>query len=226
MTGIEELIKRGYLDSRKPSVRQLKPDEFGSYGILKLGDTTFSTLKIYLDIDLAEANNYNPTLWNKPAKIGSARPDTLVVQGHSVIAIVEHKSLGELSGSTERRKGLEQLQTYMLVTKAKLGVLTDGSFTRWIHNLDPKRKFIVKTITENSLFCGRDFNAKNVEFVIQKLDHLTDEVSSPPSFDPSVLARSIWQDVYIATRQDPEKCFQTWLMLRTSASYQERDKGG
>jgi type I restriction-modification system DNA methylase subunit len=178
---------------------------------LKLGQTSFGVLRHFLDIDFAQANDFAPLYWHKPHNLRQARPDSLIVQGRSCIAIVEHKSPS--TAGIDRRVNLEQLHTYMLISKAKLGILTDGISTLWVHNTDPRRKFDIKIITENGLFCSRSFEDRHLEEIIQKLNHLTDEVSQPPAFDPSILARSIWQDVYIATRDDPEKCFQTFVEL-------------
>lgn len=212
MSGLEELTQRNYL-KESSQFRNLNPDNFGNHGILKLGATTFHTLNKFLDIDISEADHFTPKYWVKPSNVGLSKPDDLIVHGRSIIAVIERKSPNVLSGGIERRKGLEQLQTYLLTSKAKLGILTDGKKTIWIHNNDIKRKSEIKIITENGVFCTRDLNPTNLEYVISKLNHITDEVSSPPSVDPGHLARSIWQDVYIATRQDPEKCFQTFVEL-------------
>lgn len=213
MTGTEELVQRQYLDLSNPARPIIRPDTFGNFGMLKLGQTTFFTLQRYIDIDLTQASEFEPKYWEKPHRMGAAKPDTLITQGRSVVAVVEYKAPQTLDGGVERRKGFEQLQTYMLICKARLGVLTDGVKTLWIHNSDPRRRQEVKIIHENGLFCVRNLEPRNLDYIIQKLNHLTDDVSQPPAFDPSVLARSIWQDVYIATRQLPERCFQTFVEL-------------
>lgn len=214
MNGTEELVQRGYL-RLKNGTSPLQAEQFGNYGIFRLGQTSLATLRHFLDINPQEADDFLPQHWHKPKQLTRAKPDTLIVHSRSIIAVVEHKTSVELEAGVERRIGLEQLQTYILACKAKVGILTDGIHSLWVHNTDPRRKNEIKLIHELGALCSRkiDSSPQNLDDVLAKLDHLTDEVSQPPSFDPSTLARSIWQDVYIATRQDPAKCFQTFVEL-------------
>lgn len=211
MTGFEELVRKGYYSGK--GRRRLTPEGFGLFGILRLGDTTFNVLQSFLDLDLLAPDSFEPEHYHKPANIAQARPDELVTSGQSIVAVVEHKTPDLITEPIERRRALEQLHVYMLATKAKVGVLTDGSSFLWLHNLDPRRADELKLVTEDGQYCTRALSADNIRTVIDKLDAHTDELTTPPAFDPSQVARSIWQDVYIATRQDPEKCFQTFVEL-------------
>jgi len=209
MPALEELVQRGYLAAS--GKRELKSSPIGQYGRLNLGQTTLNALKRFLDIDYLEAKEFIPEFWSKPKNLGAAKPDELIVQGRSVVAVVEHKNPGEVAAGRDRTKHLEQLQTYMLVCLARVGVLTDGSSHVWIHNTDRDRKNEIKVIAKAGKFYEKRFSVRALDEVIKKLNSQTDEISQPPVYDPTALARSIWQDVFIATRQDPEKCFQTFV---------------
>ena len=212
MKGMEQLIASAYYDRSKHGSRKLKPDRFGDLGMLRLGDTTLRVLGKFLDIDLSQASDYHPRRWHKPDNLALAKPDTLIVQDTSIIAVVENKaSLPQDAAGI--RKEVEQLQTYILACKARVGILTDARRTVWIHNLDPRRKNDLKIVKEQSRYCDRVLDPKNLEFILDKLDPGSDELAMAPALDPSALAKSVWQEVYIATRQNPEKCFQTFVDL-------------
>lgn len=210
MSGLENLIQNKHLDPKNPT--KLLPSKYGSYGYLNLGGTTFHTLSSFLKIDTTLADSFTTKRWNKP-KMSDARPDALVIKGQSVVAVIEHKSAGELTKKRKREEALEQVQAYVLVTNAKLGIVTDGSLTFWVHNTDFKRRFVIKEIKTLSENYSDPPLAENIRFVLEHLDPITDELSTPSSANPSLVARSVWQSVYIATRQSPERCFQTFVEL-------------
>ena len=214
MSGLEELTRRGYVQATDQGDYRLQPESFGRFGRLPLGDTTLNVLNRFLDLDLTGANDFEPTHYEKPTNIAQAKPDELIVSGRSVVSVVEHKSPHILAGGKERRKALEQLQVYLLTTKAKIGAVTDSSTTLWLHNCDPQRRNEIKIIIEDDRYCDRTIqDAREIDAILSELNPQTDEFAHVQAFDPSVVARSVWQDVYIATRQDPEKCFQTFVEL-------------
>ena len=213
MTGLEELTRKGYLSGTHQGTRNLLPDPFGRFGQLVLGETTLNVLQKFLDLNFAGADDFYPVHYRKPANITLAKPDELIVSGRSVVAVVEHKSPGELGGGVGRQKALEQLQVYVLVTGAKVGAVTDSRIILWIHNLDPQRIGEVKIVVEDDRYCDRVVGATEIDAVLSGINPHADEFAKVHAFDPSIIARSVWQDVYIATRQDPEKCFQTFVEL-------------
>lgn len=214
MYGLEELVSRGFVEATSQGTYRLTPDRFGRFGRLAIGDTTFNVLKRFLDLDLSAAVDFRPDFYEKPGNIGLAKPDVLIVSGTSVLCVVEHKTPQLLVGGKERRRALEQLQLYMLITKAKIGSVTDSHTTLWLHNCDPQRPNQLKTIVEDDRFCTRPpSEPEEIDTILRELNPQTDEFSHVAAFDPSVVARSVWQDVYIATRQDPERCFQTFVEL-------------
>ncbi len=212
MSGLENLIQNGHLDPRNPSTLKFK--RFGSYGYLNLGGTTLKTLSSYLrDIDPSKAEAFTPTRWRRPKDIGDARPDALITRASSVVAVVENKSPGAITRKKDREGALEQLYTYVLATGSKVGIVTDGNVTYWLHDFDPKRRHQIKEVKTFYGTYSETPTPDNLKFVISHLDPRTDQVTTPAAANPSHVARSVWQSVYIATRQSPEKCFQTFVEL-------------
>ncbi len=214
MRGCEELIKRGYLDPKYPKTLRLMP--YGrDFGRLELGDTTFGVLSKHLDISINEAENYIPTTWKKPDDLWIGRPDLLIVRGKTIFCVQESKSPGEMKGQRIRKEALEQLQCYMLAAKARIGVLTDGISTFWLHNLDPSRKNDIKLIKNQEGLYTEELTPERLQIVLKYLDPSSDTLAEPEKRDPSIVARSVWQSIYIATRETPERCFQTFVELFT-----------
>ena len=213
MTGLEELIRRGYLPHSDQGSRSLRPEPYGHFGRLSIGDTTFNTLQRFLNIKPQAANLFVPTIYAKPRNVLQTKPDELIVKGRSVITVVEHKRPNQLARERSRRGALEQLYLYVLIADAKLGFLTDGSSRFWIHNLAPNRRDEMKIIIEDGRYCSRAQSPEAIAEIAATLNAQTDELAITPAFDPSLVARSVWQDIYIATRENPERCFQTFVEL-------------
>ncbi len=214
MQGVEQLLQQGYLDLQRPE--QLSPERFGrDYGILKLGATTLTCLGRWFPINPEEADTFIPTLWKKPDDIGSLRPDVLVVKGGSIFLVVENKSPGEIRTARKLTEALERLHAYLLATNAKLGLLDDGRMRVWLHNLDPARKNAVKQIRDAEGLYSSSLTPHGLVTALTRLDPSADLISEPERLDPSQVARSVWQSVWIATRENAERCFQTFVELFT-----------
>jgi type I restriction enzyme M protein len=212
MSGLENLIQNGHLDPSNPST--LKFTKFGSFGYLNLGGTTLKTLSSYLhDINPARAEVFTPTKWRRPRDIGDSKPDALITKASSVVAVVEYKSPGAITRKRDREGALEQLYTYVLATGSQVGVVTDKNVTYWLHDLDPKRRHLIKEVKTFFGTYQETPTPKNLKYVVSHLDPRTDQLITPAAANPSHVARSVWQSVYIATRQSPEKCFQTFVEL-------------
>lgn len=216
MLGVEQLVQQGYLDLEHPE--NLIPERFGNgkdYGLLKLGATTLGVLSQWYKIKLEEADNFIPTLWKKPEDLSTCRPDVLVVRGEGIVCVRENKSPGEIRTARKLTEALEQLHVYLLATNAKLGVLDDGKPRAWLHNLDPSRKNIVKQIRDAEGLFSASLTPQSLTTVLTRLDPSLDVISEPERLDPSHVARSVWQSVWIATRENAERCFQTFVELFT-----------
>jgi type I restriction enzyme M protein len=212
--GTEQLVQQGYLDPGNSE--KLSPERFGKdYGLMKLGSTSLGVLSQWYDLNLDEAESFIPTIWKKPSDLATCRPDVLVVKGKSVYGVLENKTLEEVKTSRKRVAALEQLQVYMLATKARIGVLDDTKSRVWLHNLDSNRKNLIKQISDAEGQLLIEFSSQNFSRVLTRIDSNSDTISEPEKLDPSQVARAVWQSVWIATRENAERCFQTFVELFT-----------
>ncbi|MGJ3231216.1 MAG: N-6 DNA methylase [Oceanicaulis sp.] len=207
--GYEELIQKNLIDAR---LKKLNPEPFGDYGRLQLGSTTFNVLKKHLSIQMVSQESFTCKFYKAPNP-NNAKPDDLIIRGKNVVCIIEHKTPGSLKKAKEKQAALEQLNYYLLICDAKLGAVSDGNSILWIHNLDKDRKNTIKAIQTDAGDLEANISEKIIAEILDKLDPQSDQLKQTPEIDPSDVARSVWQAIYIATRQTPEKCFQTFVEL-------------
>ncbi len=208
MKGAEELQKRGYLVKG-----QLRPDKGELYGRLTIGETAFATLAKFFKLSLDGAKNFLPLYYRPSGEHSSLRPDELIIKDNEILCVVEYKAQKEISSKKKLDEALEQLQTYLLITGAKVGLLTDNEQNYWLHNFDKERILEIKLVKDlNGLF-NEAYSDTILKQLIVEIDAKSDTIKDPKKLDPSQVARSIWQSVYIATKENPEKCFQTFVEL-------------
>lgn len=93
------------------------------------------------------------------------------------------------------------------------------SFT-YIQNVDGKllkEKFIISNKIDESNIDKLNDNTKNTISIVNNLYNLLDKdnsiVITPEPINPMQLARSVWQDIWIATGKSPEKCLYNVVEL-------------
>ena len=177
----------------------------GRYTYYRLGASTLTQLKRAGIISGAV-----------PDHLKAKKPDGLITLGRgSVKACIEYKAPSEIKTKAKLASALAQ---EMEVAKhlCNLLIVTDGQRTWWIN---PHTENVVDPGTHKL----PTFNAKSIidgtataetlqliEQTIDKADHsltaTNDKLSSPKLIDPSQLARTIWQKIWINTGKEPEKC--------------------
>jgi len=193
---------------------QTKSESIGRYLLYKLGATNLGQLK---------KNNIINSKFEK--EFSNKKPDGLIVlPGGDVKAVIEYKQPSELVGKKRIDKATKQM---LLMTKelCKVLIVTSGKKTFWINALNgqpildekgtPLNKiFDIKPIINGSL-SQEDLSA--LETLIDKIDHsLTEknnQISQPLVLDPSSLARTVWQKIWINTGKEPEKCLYNVVEL-------------
>lgn len=193
---------------------QLSPKSLGRYLYYRVGSSTLSQLK---------KNKVIKTKVN--ADIATKKPDGLVVlAGGDVKAVVEYKQPSELRTNALIEKAINQ-EIEVAKSLCKLLIVTCGSKTIWINALNGariydesghelKKLFDVKFIEDGSLT-----NEQQLEFekLIDKIDYsLTEEnntISVPEVLDPSQLARTLWQKIWVNTGKEPERCLYNVVEL-------------
>lgn len=210
ISGLEGLLQNKHLDPK--SLDKIIPKKFGSFGLVETGATTFNILSKFYDINKNACKVFTPKSWDAP-NVLQRRADSLVVKGNTIVCVVEHKTLGTLSKKKERDGAIEQCYAYMLITRSTLGLVTDGNRNIWLHDIDSNRPNQIKIISDESGEFAGDLHPTTIQKILNLIEPESDILGSPLEINPSQVAKSVWQSVYIATRQSPEKCFQTFVEL-------------
>lgn len=186
----------------------------GRYLFYKLGASTLGQLR---------KNKIIRTKFSQ--EISNKKPDCLIVlPGGDVKAVIEYKQPSEFNTSAKIAKAIKQ---EMEVAKqlCKLLIVTSGNKTVWINALNGE-----EIIAENGKELKNIFDAKPIiqgklsaeksselESLIDKIDHSlskdNNSISAPEVVDPSILAKTIWQKIWINTGKEPEKCLYNVVEL-------------
>lgn len=178
----------------------------GRFGYLSLGSTTLAQLKkskfIRGKLTVDEERR---------------KPDGIVfLPLGGIKAVVEVKQPKELVD----RKVLAVVKDYSPIARAvcKLLIITDGTKTFWYNALSERPvldesgkplRFLLDVAKLDSQTLPAE-DAATIVALIEKADHsLTienDQFQKLHIIDPSGLARSVWQKIWINTGKEPEKC--------------------
>lgn len=209
----EELKQRG---------QTKKGYEFGDFEYFDLGGTTIATCVKYgilpklqkRTIDAIEQGSNNHS---------TRKPDGIIVDRRgtspTVIAVVEFKD------DLTKDDGMHQASVVAALLDARFCIVTDTNRSIW---LLPSALGIPTVIRDEH---GREIRdvfgnvagahrndvvfAKNVKITRQIFDRLQGDMIQPISYlDPSALARSVWQDVYVgAGSTSAERALSTFVEL-------------
>lgn len=192
---------------------QITPITIGRYLFYKLGASTLSQLK------------KEKIVKKFSTEIATKKPDGLIVlPGGDVKAVIEYKQPSELKNKAQIAKAIAQ-EAEVAAQLCRLLIVTDGNKTFWLNPFD-----LSPILMEDGSPLSLKFNAKelvegkltreellNIESLIDKIDHSvtpTNSKISPPSvLDPSSLAKTIWQKIWINTGKEPEKCLYNVVEL-------------
>lgn len=179
----------------------------GRYSYYRLGASTLSQLKRAGIISGSIPNN-----------IKNKKPDGLVTLGRGTVkACIEYKTAVELNTDSKVTNAINQGKE---VARHFCNVLivTDSKKTFWVN---PHTGNQVETDTDHHELPVFDAKAiikgivsaeqlHRIEQAIDQLDHSlspsNDKLSSLKLIDPSHLAHTIWQKIWINTGKEPEKC--------------------
>ena len=157
-----------------------------------------------------------------PSKIKNKKPDGLITLGKGVVkAFIEYKPPTELTTPAKIKAALEQ-EREPARHLCNLLIVTDGTQTFWVNPhtgnylISPRQLpvFDAKSLVEQTASIEY---LQSVEQAIDSADHSVspnnDHISSPTLIDPSQLARTIWQKIWINTGKEPEKCLYNVVEL-------------
>ena len=189
---------------------QINAIQLGRYVFYNLGATNLNQLKA------AKIVRSNFT-----SEIGNKKPDGLIIlTGGNVKAVIEYKQASELNTPQKIQKAINQ-ELEVARQLCKILIVTDGKNTYWINALNGEN-----ILNENGEKVGLIFDAKknltkeeanNLELLIDKIDHSitveNNKISTPELLDPSGLAKTIWQKIYVNTGKEPTKCLYNVVEL-------------
>lgn len=214
----EELIQKGYTEHG---------ERFGEYEYYNIGKTNFADLEKHAIVPKLEWGNYK-----------RKAPDALVCdrrnkQNPTVICVVEYKLPTEFNTENKKYKAFEQCNNYAQVCNAKICVVTDGTEFFWLNpradknscdytyfdDEDNKERGFAFIRNENNTYFKEYFDPTSAES-INMVELLCDTINETNHFirpaqmvSPSVLAKKVWQSVYMSTGDDPKKCLMTFTEL-------------
>ena len=185
---------------------QTEPKEIGRYTYYRLGNTTLDQLKTQ---GIIPKKNYG--------NLKMKKPDGLVTYHGKVKAVVEYKRPTRLKSEKQIAKAVNQ---EIAVAKAlcKLLIVTDGSKSFWVNALNGEHitdgnGHRIDT-TFNLLTTG---NTNVIEHLVEDIDDsISDTESSIRSarlINPTILAKRLWQTIWVATGKSPVKCLYNVVEL-------------
>lgn len=203
----EELRKRGY---------DKKGNPFGEWEFFSIGETTINQLKRYKIVP------------NKAyGQDGSRQPDELVVDRRGatpeIIAVVEHKQPNEFDTEQKKTAAIKQcFERYCKPLNARIGIITDRNSYIWINpNVTDNPEGYEIALREDGYPLDMEFNPSQdehlAELYIQKCLESFSESNSmllkAESKNPSDLADSVWQTIWLASGENPDICLATFVEI-------------
>ena len=189
---------------------QTSPVPIGRYLYHRLGASTLSQLR--------RSHVITATV---PKKFARRKPDGLVVLGGSVRAWIEYR-LPENLATQDQVTSLIEGTRHVAKALCNLLIITDSNRTHWINPhtgrpaqaLDPVPRFDAKQIVDRTATMEE---LQSLERAIDQCHHsLTpdnDFLETPTVVDPSQLARSVWQKIWLQTGKEAEKCLYNVVEL-------------
>lgn len=210
---------------------------FDNYEFFSLGNTTIKSLSNYNIIPKYDYKGYNRL---KPDGILVDRSNSKNI---NVIAVIEYKRPEDFNTQNKKINAAKQCNTYCQLFKANFGLITDKNEYLYINpNIDLEKseiKYNDNEIFKNKIkerhfsFIKREdgYTLSN-KFILNKNDNdstqhtlklikkiISDINNNNSQFNkeiiknPSNLAKSVWQDVWISKSASPEKSLSTFIEI-------------
>ena len=193
---------------------QVAPLNLARYVYYQLGETSLATL--------AQQRIISKPV---PLELSLKKPDGLVIDPTSgvVKAYIEYKDHGRLNTSRQVAAAIGQQQDAARC-QTNLLIVTDGETTYWINPHtgaaitdeadNPLPPFDVKPISAGTASheALREFEDL-IDRIALSINDSNDRITAPALLDPSQLAKTIWQKIWIQTGKVPEKCLYNVVEL-------------
>ncbi|EPB8176401.1 class I SAM-dependent DNA methyltransferase [Clostridium perfringens] len=192
----EQLNKNDYLKH---------PDKIGTLNYYSLGETTIKQLQ--------ENNIIN----SKIKKYQAKKPDALITDDkRNVIAYIENKDIGKIDTTNDLETAIAQEIEVAKAIKATIFIVTDTVKSYWI-NVKTGNRILDESENELRVLFKPNENKKALEKLIKNitlsLSKNNDKIQKINYLDPTDLATSVHQKIWIAKNSSPQTCLYTFVEL-------------
>jgi len=192
----EQLNKNDYINH---------PDKIGALNYYSLGETTIKQLQ------------ENGIINSKSRKFQAKRPDALITDDkNNVIVYIENKDIGKLDTEKDVINAFKQEIDVAKAIKAKIFVVTDTTKS-YYYNVLTESKILDENGEELRTVFRPTENKKSLEKLINKIvlsiSKDNNQIIKINYLDPTDLATSIHQKIWIAKNSSPETCLYTFVEL-------------
>jgi hypothetical protein len=190
----EELLQRDLIDN---------PEKIGKWDFRNIGSTTLNALK---NAGIIPKKDYK--------SFEKRKPDGIITSKKEVIAIMENKDTTKFKTAKQKADALKQGLDVAQILNAKILILTDTVDTIWINAFNGE-----EILDEKGNILKVKFDYKNsdlpklMELIIDSIDKNNSQIKEPRLKDPTRLAKSVWQDLWMAAGATPENCLYTFVEL-------------
>lgn len=186
------------------------PEKIGDYDFRNIGSTTLAQLKT---AKIISSKNYKDFEKRKPDALISI-PNVVKSKIKTTIAVVENKDVSKFKTPKQKQEAIQQGLEVAKVLEAKILIVTDTIETLWINALNGEQILDEKGRVVKEKF---DKNNPDLAILIQKIyesiDKNNSQIREPRLKDPTKLAKSIWQDLWMAAGATPENCLYSFVEL-------------
>lgn len=208
-----------------------KGNPFGVFESYTIGATTINELKKYKIVPNKEYGEY-----------GKRKPDGLIVDRRNkddvkVIAVIEYKDPTDFNTQEKKDKAIQQCNNYCQLLNATFGIATDTKEYYYINpksNQEEDTKYTDDFGTERrySLIQNEDgyflshnlvkdlTNLTELNKSLAVFDRIQKEITSANSklisekkLNPNNLAKNVWQSIWLASGENPDKCLSTFVEI-------------
>lgn len=186
------------------------PEKIGDFDFRNIGSTTLMQLK---NAGIISAKNYKDFEKRKPDAIISIS-NVVKSRIKTTIGIVEHKDISKFKTQKQKNSAIQQGLEVAEVLEAKILIVTDTKETIWINALNGE-----EITDEKGRIVKENFDKNNadlailIEKIYDSLDKENSQIREPRLKDPTRLAKSIWQDLWMAAGATPENCLYSFVEL-------------
>ncbi|MCB0511284.1 MAG: N-6 DNA methylase, partial [Bacteroidetes bacterium] len=208
--------------------------EFGNYVSLSIGSSTINQLKKAKKLPSKDYGGYGNL------KPDGLLIDERNKKDISVICVIEFKKPSEFNTKEKKEIATKQCNTYCQLVNAKFGVISDGQTYIWINpkSKKPEIQYFDNDVFQNKSKVERGYSyilredgyelgahyilnksqetetketLKLIEKILSHINESNSQFIQEEYKNPSNLARSVWQDVWISKSASPEKSLSTFI---------------